>query len=82
MNTLIDSPHTSTDPTETLRPACLMGLDELVNAHAAYERRLHHDLVWGEDTFSDAELAHAIEVGLAYAEFQDAIRFTVTSHRF
>lgn len=75
-NLLIDAPPSTPDAPEPLRPACLMSLDELATTHANYERRLHHDLVWGEDSFTEEELAHAYEVGVTYADWQDAVKWT------
>lgn len=63
---------------EPLTEPCLMSVHELVASHAAYERRIHHDLVWGESTLTPDERAHAIAVAEQYHQWQEAVAW---SHR-
>lgn len=73
INTLIDTPPADPDAPEPLREPCLMSVDELCTTHANYERRIHHDLIWGESTLTPDEKAHAIAVAEQYGQWQEAV---------
>ena len=62
-------------------PACLLPLTDLLAERAHWEARIAAAVLGTGPDLTGGERARALEVGDAYAEVRDAIRFTISSSR-